>query len=139
MTQAFQPQEGWKREIYNEPSVSWTRFLVMKIFSVEGRLLISRQLKTCKIHSSGSPCSRISPGYTYFSECYHGTIMQTRITCKKIPLRKSSEFGMDLKYSTTRYKQKTDILLVTRPPTCWKPVSYFRPARIDKKRIKASL
>ena len=41
----------------------------------------------------------------------HGTIIQTGITCKKIPLKKSIEFGMALKQSATRYKQKTDSLL----------------------------
>ena len=48
----------------------------------------------------------------------HGTIIRTAISCGKIPLQKSIEFGMVLKYSATRYKQKTEIFLVTRPPTC---------------------
>ena len=32
---------------------------------------------------------------------------------------------MALKESATRYKQKTEILLVIRLPTCWKPDSCF--------------
>ena len=51
--------------------------------------------------------------------CYkHGTIMRTGITCKKIPLSKSIEFGIALKWSATHYKQKTEIFLITRPATC---------------------
>ena len=45
----------------------------------------------------------------------------------------SIEFGMALKQRATRYKQKTEIFLVTRPPTC------FWFIRKDKKRIKANL
>ena len=45
---------------------------------------------------------------------YHGAIIRTGITCKKIPLTKSIEFGMALKYSATRFKQKAEIFLVTR-------------------------
>ena len=48
----------------------------------------------------------------------HGTIIRTGITCKKIPLEKSIEFDMALKWSATRYKQETEIFVVTRPPTC---------------------
>ena len=48
----------------------------------------------------------------------HGTIIRTVITCKKIPLEMSIEFGMALKQSATRYKQKTEIFLVIRPPAC---------------------
>ena len=36
----------------------------------------------------------------------HGTIIRTGITCKKIPLQRPIEFGMTLKQSATRYKQK---------------------------------
>ena len=36
----------------------------------------------------------------------HGIITRTGITCKKIPLQKSIEFGMALKQSTTHYKKK---------------------------------
>ena len=42
----------------------------------------------------------------------YGTILRTGITCKKIPLQKSIELGMDLKWSTTRYKQKTEYFLL---------------------------
>ena len=38
--------------------------------------------------------------------------------CKKILLQKSIEFGMSLKKSVTHYKEKTEMFLVTRPPTC---------------------
>ena len=41
--------------------------------------------------------------------------------------------------NSTRYEQKTEIFLVTRPPTCWKPDSCFWFARKDKNRIKANL
>ena len=44
-------------------------------------------------------------------------MIRTGITSKKISLKKSIEFGMALKQSATRYKQKTEIFLVTRPPT----------------------
>ena len=47
----------------------------------------------------------------------HGAIIRTGITGKKIPLYKSIEFGMPLKESATRYKQKIEIFLVTRPST----------------------
>ena len=70
---------------------------------------------------------------------HHGTIMRTEITCKKILLWKPIEFGMAMKYIATRHKQKTEIFLVTRPPTCWKPDSCFWFVRKDKKRIKANL
>ena len=40
---------------------------------------------------------------------------------------------------TTRYKQKTEIFRVTRPPTCWKDDSCFRFLRKDKIGIKANL
>ena len=43
-------------------------------------------------------------------------IIRTGTTCKKIPLQKSIEFGMALKYSAF-FKQKTGIFLVTRSPT----------------------
>ena len=33
----------------------------------------------------------------------HATIVQTGVTCKKIPLQKSIEFGMALKQSATCY------------------------------------
>ena len=56
-------------------------------------------------------------------------------TCKKIPLQKSNEFGMTLKYSATRYKQKTEIFRIIRPLTCWKPDYCFWFVRKDKKRI----
>ena len=46
---------------------------------------------------------------------YYGTIIPTGITCKKIPLKKSVEFGIALKQS---YKQKTETFLVNRSPTC---------------------
>ena len=69
---------------------------------------------------------------------YHGTIIRTEITCKEIPLQVSIEFGMALKQSATRYKQKTEIFLITRLPTCWKPDSWFW-LRKGKKRIKANL
>ena len=46
---------------------------------------------------------------------------------------------MALKESATRYKQKTEILLVTRPPTCGKPHSCFWFVRNDKKKLKANL
>ena len=36
----------------------------------------------------------------------HGTIIRTGIKHKKIPLQRSIEFGMALKKSATRYKQK---------------------------------
>ena len=55
----------------------------------------------------------------------HGTIMRTGITCKEIPLEKSIEFGMAFKKSATRYKQRAEILLDIRLPTCWKPDSIF--------------
>ena len=45
-------------------------------------------------------------------------LIRTGITCKKVPLEKSIEFGMASKSSATRYKQKTEIFLVTRPQTC---------------------
>ena len=48
----------------------------------------------------------------------HGTIIQTEIICKKTPLQKSIELGMALKWSATRHKQKAEIFLVTRLPTC---------------------
>ena len=35
------------------------------------------------------------------------------------PFKKSIEFGTPLNWSATRYKQKTEIFLVTRSPTCW--------------------
>ena len=53
----------------------------------------------------------------------HGTIIRTGITYKKILLKKSIEFSMALKESVTRYKQKTEMFLVTTPRTCWKPFS----------------
>ena len=37
--------------------------------------------------------------------------MQSRITCKKIILQKSIEFGITLKYSVTHYKQKQKYFL----------------------------
>ena len=40
------------------------------------------------------------------------------MTCEKIPLYKPIEFGMALKKSATRNKEKTEIFLVTRPPIC---------------------
>ena len=46
-----------------------------------------------------------------------GTIIRTGITCKQIPLQKSTQFGMTLKYRPIHYKQKTEISLVTRPLT----------------------
>ena len=51
---------------------------------------------------------------------YFGTIIRTRITCKKIPLLKSIEFGITLKKSATHNKQKVKIFLATRPLTCSK-------------------
>ena len=48
----------------------------------------------------------------------HMFMRGTGIICKKIILLKSAEFGMALKWSATRCKQKTEIFLVTRPPTC---------------------
>ena len=51
----------------------------------------------------------------------------------------STEFGTALKQSTTRYKQKAEIFLVTRPPTCCKPDSCFWFLRKDKKRIKTNM
>ena len=56
---------------------------------------------------------------------YFGTIIRTRITCKKIPLLKSIEFGIALKKSTAHNKQKVKIFLVTRPLTCSKLDFYF--------------
>ena len=69
----------------------------------------------------------------------YGIIIQTGTTCKEIPSWKSIEFGMALKYSVTHYKQKTEIFLGTRPPTCRKPNSYFWFVRKNKKRIKENL
>ena len=40
---------------------------------------------------------------------------------------------MALKYSATRYKEKTEIFLVTRSLTCWKPDSCFWFVRKEKK------
>ena len=39
----------------------------------------------------------------YFKD---GAIIRTEITSKKVPLKKSIEFGMAFKYSATRSKQK---------------------------------
>ena len=41
----------------------------------------------------------------------HGTTIQTGITCKKMLLYKSIEFGMALEKSATRYKQKAETLV----------------------------
>ena len=51
----------------------------------------------------------------------------------------STEFDIALMKSATRYKQKTEIVLVTRPPTCCKPGSCFWFGRKNKKRMKANL
>ena len=56
---------------------------------------------------------------------YFGTIIRTRITCKKIPLLKSIEFGIALKKSAAHNKQKVKIFLITRPLTCSKLDFYF--------------
>ena len=55
----------------------------------------------------------------------HGTIIREEITCKRILLWKSIEFCIPLKNSATRYKEKTEKFLVTRPPTCWKFHLFF--------------
>ena len=51
-------------------------------------------------------------GKGFFIRLNHGAIIRTGITCKNI------EFGIALKWSATRYEQKTEIVLVTRPRTC---------------------
>ena len=48
----------------------------------------------------------------------YGTIIQTEIACKKVPLQKSIEFDITLKYISTHFKQKAIVFLVTRPLTC---------------------
>ena len=82
---------------------------------------------------------------------YFGTIIRTRITCKKIPLLKSIEFGIALKKSAAHNKQKVKIFLITRPLTCSKLDFYFflfyyffswgggGVIRKDKKRINVNL
>ena len=44
-----------------------------------------------------------------------------------------------LKLSATHYKQKTEIFLVTRQRTCWKPDSCFWSVKKKNKRIKVNL
>ena len=46
---------------------------------------------------------------------------------------------MALKQSATRPKQKTEVFLVTRPPTCWQPDSYFWFVGKGKNRVKANM
>ena len=50
----------------------------------------------------------------YCEDLYSLIVIQTGITCEKIPLRTSIEFDMVLKQSETCCKQKTGIFLVTR-------------------------
>ena len=49
------------------------------------------------------------------------------------------EFGILLKLSATCYKQKQEILLIARPPTCWKCDSCIWFLGKDKKDIKTNL
>ena len=73
-----------------------------------------------KALSNESPAltKKSNMGISVVGTSNHGTIMRTGITCKKIPLQKSIEFGMGLKQSATYYKQNPEIFVVTRPPTC---------------------
>ena len=58
------------------------------------------------------------------------TNKKTGITVTKF-FDKSIEIDMTLKQSATRYKQKTETFLVTRPPRCWKFDSSFWILRKD--------
>lgn len=46
----------------------------------------------------------------------HESIIPPREICHNIFFLKSIEFGMSLKWNTSRYKLKTEIFFVTRPP-----------------------
>ena len=69
----------------------------------------------------------------------HGTILREGTKCKKIFLSKSIQFGIPLKQSTTCFKQKTEIFLVTRHQLAEKFDSCFQFLRKDKKGIKENL
>ena len=71
--------------------------------------------------------------------CDHGTIIQTGITCKKIPSQRFIEFNMVLKKNSTHHKLKAEIFLLTRPPTCRKPDPCLWFVRRGKQRVKANL
>ena len=53
------------------------------------------------------------------------TIIPAGITCEKILSGKSVEFGIHLKKSTIDYKQKSQIIFATIPPTSSKNYSYI--------------
>ena len=66
-------------------------------------------------------------------------VILTGITCNKSYWYKSIEFGMALKKSAARFKQKAETFLITKSATWWKFGSSFWFLGKDKMRIKANL
>ena len=56
-----------------------------------------------------------------WTQFHHGTITGAGIKCKKIPWLWRARLAKN---------KKTEIFLVTRPPTCWKPDFHFFSIRV---------
>ena len=65
------------------------------------KLDVHKMFRTCPGRLLNVLCTfnlcPVSRGLTYDVQINHGTIIRTGITCKKIPLQNSIEFGMALK------------------------------------------